>query len=122
MSKRLQERRQQNEHGESGQKRKRKPRAHHLHDGTLLGQTAWASFVVLILCSLLITLLLLGGLLRGLSLCSFTGIGGRSLGLRLGAAMQSVDLGNGLVERLALSLSDLELESARLAGTVGTLS
>lgn len=36
--------------------------------------------------------------------------------------MQSlvVDLGDGLVEGLALSLSDLELESAGLAGTIGT--
>jgi hypothetical protein len=32
-----------------------------------------------------------------------------------------VDLGNGLVEGLALSLGDLELESGGLAGTVGTL-
>jgi hypothetical protein len=35
--------------------------------------------------------------------------------------MQSVDLGNGFVEGLALSLSNLELESGRLARTVGTL-
>lgn len=37
--------------------------------------------------------------------------------------MQSlvVDLGNGLIEGLALSFSDLELEGGGLAGTVGTL-
>ena len=29
--------------------------------------------------------------------------------------------GNGLVESLALSLGDLELESSRLAGTIGAL-
>lgn len=35
--------------------------------------------------------------------------------------MQSLALGDGLVESLALGSGDLELQSARLAGTVGTL-
>lgn len=45
------------------------------------------------------------------------------LGLRLAAAMQSreVDLGNVLVEGLALGFGDLELEGSGLARAIGTL-
>lgn len=56
-------------------------------------------------------------------LSSYTGSGGRSLGLRLGTAIYSlvVDLSDGLIEGLTLSLGDLDLESGGLAGAVGTL-
>jgi hypothetical protein len=97
-----------------------KARPNQLQNSTLLGQATWSSFTVPFLCCFPVALLLLlGRPLRLLSSC--TGSGGRGLGLRLGTAMQSVDLGNGFVEGLALSLSNLELESGRLARTVGTL-
>lgn len=48
---------------------------------------------------------------------------GLGLRLRLGTAMQSgeVDLGDVLVERLALALGDLEFQLGGLAGAVGGL-
>lgn len=90
-------------------------------DGTLFGQTT-RSFTVLLFLGFLASLLLLSGLLRLLCWSSSTRIRSRVLGLRLGTTMQSlvVDLGDGLVEGLTLGLSDLELESGGLTGTIGT--
>ena len=70
--------------------------------------------------------LLLGWLLRTLLLSLISPLNGlsgrgRALRLRLGTTMQSLDPRDSLVESLALGSGNLELELARLAGTVGTL-
>jgi hypothetical protein len=88
-------------------------------NGTFLRQAAWPLTALFLLGWLLSTLLLLRRLLGLLS--GRPSNRGRALRLRLGTIMQSLDLGNSLVEGLALSGGNLELKGGGLTGTIGTL-
>lgn len=89
-------------------------------DSALLGQPT-RSFTALLL-SCFLGALLLPGRLRSLLGC-LSSTSSRVLGLLgLGSAMQSLTaLGNSLVEGFTLRLSNLQLKSSGLAGTIGSL-